>query len=399
MASLETINNCKAIIQQLIKNGAYGYKSLFQENSYTSIYLLLTQKCNASCSYCYQPRAYKKVEGLMSKEVANDTVKFFNDLLGGRPRYQLFGGEPLLNFDVVKYIVEKYPQIYFSLTTNGILINENKYIYEWIKSQKHHLDLTISCTAQRQYYGIHDYQKKMQRCIDVLKTNGCEFHYVVDDPYDPLVFDEVRDLYERGIHVKVSSANCCPTLSDKKNLDAYYNLFKKIVDYLYFEDKPKFGISTYDRIFSSNLALHDKNKLNKNALPSTFCGTGHMYLAVNAIGDIYPCDYFATFPEMKLGSIYQGLYEKSLYFTSMDKWSEKIYTGCDTCEIPDVRLCTRAHCLAENYEFKGHPLCPTESHCNANIIEYRLFKYAIEKAKELKLDVSKARIYGARSLQ
>lgn len=392
------VSGCRERLQSFIKKGMYGLQGLLKDNQFAAVYLVVTQACNAKCSYCYQPALFRQSK-VMSRKIANDSILFMNRTLGSKARYQIFGGEPLLNFDTVKYIIDKYPQLKFDITTNGIMINEDKDIYNWILSQKHHLDLTISCSAQREYYGKDKYMEKIKPCVDVLRNNGTEFHYVVSDPFDPDVFDEIKALYDLGVHVKVSSANCGSALKSSEGVGAYLVLFKKIVDYLYFGDKPTFGLSAFDRGFEGSVAKSRCGKMAEDSLPSTFCGCGNFYLAVNDTGDIYPCDYFIAFPEMKVGNIYTGLDEKSRFFNSFEEWTSDVYSTCGDCEIDDMRLCTRANCLAENYEFTGHPLKPTKSHCNGNIIEYKLFNYMMDEAKKRNIDISKARLYRARSLQ
>ncbi len=397
MANEEQIQSFRKQVRSYLMEGSYSWEGLSKDNNYNSIYLIVAQECNAKCSYCYQPDVFRK-KSVMTKEVADTAVKFMNKTIGNRARFHLFGGEPLLNFDVVRYIVDKYPQVMFSMTTNGIVIDESVEVQEWIKSHRHHLDLTVSCSAQREFYGKDKYLKKIQPCIDIVKTNGGEFHFVVADPFDTDLFSEIKYFFDSGVKMKISAANCGKIIATDEGLNAYVSLLKKVVDYLYFDDKPKFDISTYDRVFKGSMAKKRKGTLDADAMSSLFCGCGHTYLAVTPTGDIYPCDYFSSFPEMKIGDIYGGMNNDAKFFTNMDEWTTTLYDCCKGCEIEDLRLCTRAHCLAENYEFNKHPFEPTKSHCNTNILEYRLFNYVLDEAEKRNMNITKLVPYKSRSL-
>jgi radical SAM protein with 4Fe4S-binding SPASM domain len=106
-------------------------------------------------------------------------------------------------------------------------------------------------------------------------------------------------------------------------------------------------------------------------------------------GDLFPCDYFSIFPEMKMGDIYSGLDPSSLYLSKMQEWMDAAFEKCRTCtHVPDgdVRLCARALCFAENYEFNKNPFISTETHCTANEIESDVYDYISKRAIASGLD-------------
>lgn len=98
----------------------------------------VTERCNLACKYCYVHKQPKT----MTLETAEQTIKYFTDKFdatvaaGKRINVALHGGEPLLNFDVIRYIIktlkERYDgHIIFTMTTNGTVFEKD--IYDFIR--------------------------------------------------------------------------------------------------------------------------------------------------------------------------------------------------------------------------------------------------------------------------
>ena len=104
-------DQCREIIKKEKENGMFDPCTLtIGKQEYTTIYLLMTQDCNLSCSYCYQPKEFRQKERMMTKETVDATVRFAMKYFDeSKIKFSLFGGEPLLNFPVIKYMVEIYP--------------------------------------------------------------------------------------------------------------------------------------------------------------------------------------------------------------------------------------------------------------------------------------------------
>jgi radical SAM protein with 4Fe4S-binding SPASM domain len=112
-------------------------------------------------------------------------------------------------------------------------------------------------------------------------------------------------------------------------------------------------------------------------------------MAVNHLGELYPCDYFSSFPEFKIGDIYNGFNETNIFFTKMKDWIDDLYTDCQNCFVckdKDIRLCPQPMCLAENYVGTGNPLKPTKSHCWTTKITYEMYDYIAKKAIKTGVD-------------
>ena len=120
------------------------------------------------------------------------------------------------------------------------------------------------------------------------------------------VTDELRE------HLKTH--RLLDRIKDKN--EAYKALLKRVADYVYFEGSPKFGRCQWDSVFKHNIYRRLKGQPLRD-VPPTFCGCGYFYLAINNKGEIYPCDFFANFPEFKIGDVFNGFNETSLFFQKM----------------------------------------------------------------------------------
>jgi uncharacterized protein len=379
--------NCRDLIKQYKGEGMFDIGTIIDgKQEYTTIYFLMTQDCDLNCQFCYQPKEFRQKNTNISQKIIDDTMNFvFRTFDETRIKVSLFGGEPFLNFEMIKYLVEKYPMIRFLATTNGYALLEHPEYIEWIRNHKHNLKVSVSITALKQKLGS-TYLQQAKDILDLVNYNNGDVHYVIADPA-PETYDEIISLFEYPVSmVRISSARHWDAIRERN--DEFITLFKRLADYLYFSGEPKFGRCQWDMAFRHNIYKKNKQLPIKN-VPPTFCGCGYLYVAVNNKGDLYPCDFFANFPELKMGDIYTGFNENAIFFKKMGEWIEGLYEDCRDCQVcenKDIRLCPRAMCLAENYLVTGNPLSPAPNHCWANRIEYQLFDYLTKKAIELGID-------------
>jgi uncharacterized protein len=379
---------CREVIKKYKADGMFDICSITHgRQDYTTVYFLMTQDCNLNCAYCYQPKEFRSKEAVITKEIIDDTMAWaLNTFDEAKIKFSIFGGEPFLNTEVIKYLCDTYCMYRYVVTTNGLVLLKDAALRGWVLKHKYHLNLSVSITALRQVLG-QGYLDEAGPVLDLIKANGGDAHYVVDDPQAPGIYEEIVWLYKYGIPVvRVSSARHWDTVKEKN--EQFKELFKKIADYVYFSGKPKFGRSQWDIAFKNNIYRKLKGIRLKD-VPPTFCGCGYLYLAVNYKGEIYPCDFFANFPEFKIGDIYSGFNETAYFFKKMADWIEELYEYCRSCEVcleGDIRLCPRAMCLAENYLVSGNPLKPAPNHCWANRIESSTFEYIAKKAIALGID-------------
>jgi uncharacterized protein len=354
---------------------------------FVNVSLLLTHKCNLSCPYCYQAKSFKAEDGVMSRETADKAFKFIYSEFGDiEVTVSLFGGEPFLNFELIKYLVEKYQQVRFVVTTNGRILAEDEVVRDWVSKQAN-LTVSFSFNALKPLYNgtLLDRAKVI---FDLLKLTRGEVHYVIDTPFDPDILKNIRFMLECNVpQIRVNLPKETKIIEDHK--EEYISLFKKIADLIYKGDSrpPKFG---WDNAFQSNACRQVKGKALRSTA-SSYCGAGFNYLAINSKGEIFPCDYFAAFPEFIIGNIETGFKNERRVFQDLEDWYKKIYSHCQDCPLGDIRLCPNPMCYAENYKVNKNILMPTKNACVLREIEYAIYTYVSEIGTEPREDIDASR--------
>lgn len=381
-------SQCRNIIKRYKDEGMFDIDSITKgRQEYTTIYFLMTQDCNLNCPYCYQPKEFRRKDTEISQDVIDRTMLWVSRTFDERKvKFSIFGGEPFMNIPMVKYLCDTYCMYRYVVTTNGLILLNDSELRDWVLKHKYHLNLSVSISALKRVLG-KSYLQKSKPVLDLVKANGGDVHFVVDDPDAPMVYEEIVWLYEYGIPVvRVSSARHWDVVKNKN--EQFKELFKRIADYVYFTGNPKFNRSQWDIAFKNNIYRKLKG-IDLKDIPPTFCGCGYLYIAVNSKGEIFPCDFFANFPEFKIGDIETGFNDTAYFFKKMGDWIDGLYEycrGCEVCLDGDIRCCPRAMCLAENYIVTGNPLKPAPNHCWANRIEASTHEYIARKAIETGVD-------------
>lgn len=346
-----------------------------------NFFLILTQECNGACPYCYQPDSFRK-SAKMSRKVLDDAIEFaLSSFKDNQVKFTFYGGEPTLSWDMVKYALEKYPQVRFILTTNGLFLNESKEATDFLRKHLYHLYISLSIEPLVRKLGHENFTDKTRGVMDLL-TSGigcCDVHMVFSDSSQSKWFVPLfKELYDKGVpRVRTSIVRQKP-VDDR---DMAIGLFKEIADYVYFNGNPTFDRSSFDHCFTSN---HLYKMLGKplRDLPPTMCGCSQVYMATDHLGDIYPCDWFANYPEFKIGSIYGGFNDNArMFYETNRSWFDDLYKECSNCPCSDdIRLCPRSMCLAENYQESGNPFKPTKLHCEVNKMQFEIDEYILNRA-------------------
>lgn len=288
--------------------------------------LHVAHDCNMTCKYCFGDKgAFDGIRSLLSLETGKKAIDFLLTHSGSRRNLEIdfFGGEPLMNFDVVKELVaygresEKAygKNIRFTITTNGLLLDDEKAKY--INDTMDNVILSID--------GRPEVNDNMRRTIndkgtyDIITENYLKFvekrkgTYYVRGTFtrENLDFSEdVKHLVEKGFK-NVSVEPVVTDLSfgyalqdeDKERIFAEYD---KLADlYLdYHKDGKKF------EFFHFNVDLNQGPCVIKRV---SGCGAGTEYVAVSPEGDIYPCHQFVGNPKFLLGNLHDDHFENKLY--------------------------------------------------------------------------------------
>lgn len=339
--------------------------------------LHIAHDCNLKCEYCFAEEGeYKGKRSLMSLDVGKRSIDFILKNSGKRRNLEIdfFGGEPLMNFEVVKGIVEygrlkekEYNKnIRFTLTTNGLLLNDEK--LEYINKTMDNVVLSID--------GRKDINDKMRKCIgdkssyDIivpkfqkLADSRNQANYYVRGTFtrENLDFSEdVLHLAELGF----KQISVEPVVADEK---AWYALRQ--------EDVTKI-CNEYEKLAKDMLKGKEEGKdfnffhfmIDLTGGPCAAkrlvgCGAGTEYLAVTPEGELYPCHQFVGMDEFKMGTVIEGV-------TNLDKYGEfqnsNIYAKED-CKNCWGKFYCSGGCAANAYSNHGNILSTYKVGCDLQL--------------------------------
>lgn len=334
--------------------------------------LHVAHDCNMACKYCFgDTGAFEGERSLMSLETGKKAIDFLLAHSGTRRNLEIdfFGGEPLMNFDVVKQLIvhgreaeKPYGKnIRFTITTNGILLDDE--IGNIINETMDNVILSID--------GRPHVNNGMRKTIngrgtyDIIVDNFVEFAkkrkgtYYVRGTFtrENLDFaDDVKHLVDLGFrNVSVEPVVTDPRFSyalqeeDTERILAEYDRLADL--YLkYAEEGKEF------RFFHFNIDLTQGPCVVKRV---SGCGAGTEYVAVSPEGDIYPCHQFVGIKEFKIGNVSEKEFKNRLY----DKFNNAHIYSKQDCRQCWAKFYCSGGCHANAWNMNGSILKPYELGC------------------------------------
>lgn len=357
--SADTIKNVKNEISILAQNGLFDVPDYSMadnrldqllnsrfESGTPEITLILTDKCNLACKYCYCATSRdidSAYEGAMSKEVALKAVDWLFANCGDHEELVIsfFGGEPLLNKSVLYSVVEyadklavvRNKKIRYSMTSNVTLVDDE--LAKYLKS--HHVKVLVSLDGPKH---IHDAQCPTQGgegSFEMAKagaeriiknqdhtTARCTMTHPIPNIKELVTFYRnmgFSDCYLGITTNPIFNPSCCDfQMSD---YESYHEQNEKLLPEILQELKDT-GDIFYDP-YRQDLSID-------NAVPMISpvkCGACKSCLTVSAKGDLYPCHHFIGMQAWRLGSIYEPP-KYDLYKLFWKKY-RKALTFCEHC--------------------------------------------------------------------
>ena len=333
---LYTEDEYEGVLEQ-VKNRAPVVKALC---------LHVAHDCNLKCRYCFAEEGeYHGKRSLMSTEVGKKAIDFIIANSGNRRNLEVdfFGGEPLMNFDVVKDIVEygreqeklHNKNFRFTVTTNGVLLDDEK--QEYINKNMHNVVLSIDGRKE-----INDFMRpraggqgsydlivpKFQKLAESRHqtdyyVRGTFTHYNLDFSKDVLHFADDLGFKQVSVEPVVAEATEDYAIREE-DLDTIYNEYEKLAEELYIRHK------TGEKDFNFFHFMIDLTGGPCVAKRLSGCGSGTEYLAVTPEGDLYPCHQFVGEEEYKIGSVFTGIENTEI--------REK-FANCNVYTKPDCKKC------------------------------------------------------------
>ncbi len=281
--------------------------------------LHVAHDCNLRCRYCFaETGSYEGPRGLMSAEVGKQAIDYLVQASGHRKNLEIdfFGGEPLLNFDVVKEIVtyarsieeETGKNFRFTITTNGVLLDEAKkqYINEEMGNVVLSIDgrKEVNDAMRCRIDGSGSYDTIVGKFQDMAESRNQDNYYVrgtftrknLDFKEDVL---HLADLGFKQISVEpVVASPEMDYMLREEDLPVLFEQYESLAaEYV----KRKQAGNGF-QFFHFMVDLSGGPCILKRL---TGCGAGHEYVAVSPDGDIYPCHQFVGDESMKLGNVSQ----------------------------------------------------------------------------------------------
>lgn len=341
-------------------------------NGIKALCLHVAHDCNLMCEYCFASKgSYKVAKSLMPAQVAFKAVDFVVNNSGTRENVEIdfFGGEPLLNFDVVKETVEYAKKveersgknIHFTITTNGMLLDDEK-----IKYINDNMDnVVISIDGRKEvhdairYDGAHNgtYDRILKNALKLVKERKGKSYFIrgtftsrnLDFSKDvfhlaDLGFEEisVEPVVGAGEDFHIRSEHVDEIIKEYENLAVLYlERIKK--------GKPF-------RFYHFNINLYNGPCLYKRI---TSCGAGTEYFAVTPEGDFYPCHQFVGDNGFKIGDLDSGFNNEDLR-KKFEKVNVFTKPECDKCW---AKFYCSGGCPANAYYSNGEITLPEEKAC------------------------------------
>ncbi|MDD4565188.1 MAG: thioether cross-link-forming SCIFF peptide maturase [Eubacteriales bacterium] len=288
--------------------------------------LHVAHDCNMTCKYCFGGQgAFDGQRSLLSLETGKKAIDFLLEHSGSRRNLEIdfFGGEPLMNFNVVKELVvygreaEKPlgKNIRFTITTNGLLLDDSK--ADFINAKMDNVILSIdgrpevNDNMRQTVNGRGTYDIIMEKYLSFVKKRKGAYYVRGTFTRENLDFSEdVRHLAEIGFkNISIEPVVTDPLRSyalQDEDKETIFKEYDKLTDiYLEYANKgEKF------EFFHFNIDLNQGPCVVKRV---SGCGAGTEYVAVSPEGDIYPCHQFVGNVAFKLGNINDVHFENRLY--------------------------------------------------------------------------------------
>ncbi|MBE5947150.1 MAG: thioether cross-link-forming SCIFF peptide maturase [Lachnospiraceae bacterium] len=369
----EDINDAYSDITELKDNGL-----LFTEDVYKDVIidfkkrktvvkalcLHIAHDCNLACKYCFADEGeyHGQKRELMSLEVGKKALDFLIENSGNRINLEVdfFGGEPLMNFDVVKEIVaygrmrekEAGKNFRFTLTTNGVLLNDdvidfcNKEISNVVLSLDGRQCIHDDMRPTRNGKGSYDIVvPKFQKFVE---QRGDKSYYVrgtftrnnLDFAED---FKLMADLGFKEISIEpVVSPDTCDYAIREEDLETIYAEYDKLACDIIERHKAGKPITFFHYMLDLNGGPCVYKRLSG-------CGSGTEYLAVTPQGALYPCHQFVGIDEFELGNVYEGIKKTDI----VEEFKLCNVYAKDKCKDCFARFYCSGGCAANSYQFHG----------------------------------------------
>ena len=283
--------------------------------------LHIAHTCNLNCSYCFASQGkYHGERAVMSFEVGKRALDFLIENSGTRRNLEVdfFGGEPLMNFEVVKQLVEyarsvegQYGKNFrFTLTTNGILIDDD--VIDFCNREMS--NVVISLDGRKEihdryrvdYAGNGSWERIVPKFQKLVEARGGKGYYVrgTFTHANPDFLEDIKQMLDLGftelsMEPVVSAPGDAEELTEE-DLPIILEQYEKLAELMLERDREGKPFTFYHYMIDLTGGPCIYKRISG-------CGSGTEYMAVTPWGDLYPCHQFVGEEKFLLGNIYDGV--------------------------------------------------------------------------------------------
>lgn len=325
--------------------------------------LHVAHTCNLNCSYCFASQGkYHGERALMSFEVGKRALDFLVENSGTRRNLEVdfFGGEPLMNFDVVKKLVayarsiekEKNKNFRFTLTTNGVLIDDD--VIEF--SNREMSNVVLSLDGRKEvhdkfrvdYAGNGSWEKIVPKFQKFVQARGGKNYYMrgTFTHHNPDFLEDVRAMLDLGFNELSMEPVVCaagdPSELTQDDLPIVLKQYEKLAELMIEREEAGKPFTFYHYMIDLKGGPCIYKRISG-------CGSGTEYMAVTPWGDLYPCHQFVGEEKYKLGDVFGGVTNK----LAQDEFASCNVYAREECKDCWAKLYCSGGCAANAYHATG----------------------------------------------
>ena len=369
----EELELCFEDIEELKKDG-----KLFSEDTFEpmagdlkkksagivkALCMHIAHTCNLNCSYCFASQGkYHGDRAMMSFEVGKQAFDYLIANSGTRKNLEVdfFGGEPLMNFDVVKELVAYARSIEkqhgknfrFTLTTNGVLIDDDVIDF----ANKEMSNVVLSLDGRKEvhdrfrvdYNGKGSWEKIVPKFQKLVEAREGKNYYMrgTFTHNNPDFLEDIKEMLSLGFkELSMEPVVCAeddPSALTAEDLPVVMKQYEELAELMLRKHKEGDGFTFYHYMIDLKGGPCIYKRISG-------CGSGTEYMAVTPWGDLYPCHQFVGEEKYKLGDVWNGV-------TNTDVQNEfaecNVYTR-EECRSCWAKLYCSGGCAANAYHATG----------------------------------------------
>ena len=323
----------------------------------------IAHTCNLNCSYCFASQGkYHGERAMMSFEVGKQAFDFLIANSGTRRNLEVdfFGGEPLMNFDVVKELVAYARSIEkdhgknfrFTLTTNGVLIDDDVIDF----ANKEMSNVVLSLDGRKEvhdrfrvdYNGKGSWEKivpKFQKLVDARDGKNYYMRGTFTH-HNPDFLEDIKEMLSLGFkELSMEPVVCAaddPSALTDEDIALVMKQYEDLAELMLKKHKEGDGFTFYHYMIDLKGGPCIYKRISG-------CGSGTEYMAVTPWGDLYPCHQFVGEEKYKLGDVWNGVINTDI----QDEFAQcNVYTR-EECRKCWARLYCSGGCAANAYHATG----------------------------------------------